>query len=215
MSKQREPFWHWPGWRRLALVLCLSLLVGAWFELIYGGADWLTSRHDFRVRVHLGAELDMPFVPAAVLGYLSIYCLFAMPVFVLRTSRELCALAAMLVVVILCAGIGFLLVPAEAAFPPAGEMGRWAPLVRFAKTVALTNNFIPSLHVALSVALVVVFARRAGPLGKALLTLWGSVIALSTPLLHQHYLLDVVTGAVLGWAGVYCIYDRLIPPLSP
>ncbi len=133
-------------------VLSLSLLVGAWFELIYGGADWLTSRHGFRLRIHLDAELAMPFVPAAVLGYLSIYGLFAMPAFVLRTSRDLRALSAMLAVVILCAGIGFLLVPAEAAFPPASEMGTWAPLVRFAKVVALTNNYIPSLHVALSVA---------------------------------------------------------------
>jgi membrane-associated phospholipid phosphatase len=87
-------------------------------------------------------------------------------------------------------------------------MGAWEGSVRFFKWLALAHNLVPSLHVALSVVCVAVYARRAGLPGKMLLWLWAGVIAASTLLLHQHYLLDVLTGAALGWAGVRAVYDR-------
>jgi membrane-associated phospholipid phosphatase len=80
--------------------------------------------------------------------------------------------------------------------------------VRFVKWVARPHNLLPSLHVALSVVCVHVYARHAGTAGKALLWLWAGAVAASTLLLHQHYLLDVLSGAALGWAGVRGVYDR-------
>ncbi len=173
----RPPFWHWPGRGTLLHYLRLGAALGAWFTVIYVGADWLTSRHGWRVRVHLDLERQTPFVPAALLGYVSEYVLFALPPFVLRTRRELDALAAALAAVMLAAGVVFLLVPAAPAFPPPGDMGAWGPAVRFVKWVALPHNLLPSLHVALSVVCVSVSARRAAPAGKALLWLWAAVIA--------------------------------------
>ncbi len=208
MTAPPRGFWHWPGWGRLAYTLFLGLAVGLWFALIYGGADWITAQHSYRVRVHLDAELQMPFVPAAVVGYLSANLLFWSPAFILRNRRELHALAVTLAVVILVAGCCFLLVPAEVAFPPPGAMGAWTGLVQLAKAVALENNLVPSLHVALSVVCVAVYARQATPLGRGLLWLWAAGIAVSTLLLHQHYLLDVATGFILGLLGVRLVYDR-------
>jgi membrane-associated phospholipid phosphatase len=202
------PFWHRPDRGLLLHYLRLAAAVGAWFTLVYVGADWLTARHGWRVRVHLELEQQTPFVPAALLGYASEYVLFALPPFVLRTRRELDALAAALAAVMLCAGVVFLLVPAAPAFPPPAEMGAWEGPVRFVKWVARPHNLLPSLHVALGVVCVSAYARRAGPAGKALLWLWAAVIAGSTLLLHQHYLLDVLTGAALGWAGARGVYDR-------
>jgi membrane-associated phospholipid phosphatase len=206
--KRPEPFWHWPGRDLLLHYLRLGAVVGAWFTLVYVGADWLTARHGWRVRVHLDLERHTPFVPAALLGYVSEYVLFALPPFVLGTRRDLDALAAALAAVILVAGVVFLLVPAAPAFPPPSERGVWEGPVRFFKWLALPHNLVPSLHVALSVACVTVYARRAGLPGKMLLWLWAGVIAASTLLLHQHYLLDVLTGAALGWAGARAVYDR-------
>jgi membrane-associated phospholipid phosphatase len=201
-------FWHWPGWARLGYTALLGLAVGLWFELIYGGANWITDQHTFRVRVQFDAELHTPFVPAAVVGYLSANMLFWMPAVILRTRQELRALAVTFSVVILAAGICFLLVPVELAFPPPNEMGIWTGPVRLAKAIARTNNLLPSLHVALSVVCVVVYARQASLVGKMLLWLWAGGIGVSTLLLHQHYLLDVVTGLILGLLGVRLVYDR-------
>jgi membrane-associated phospholipid phosphatase len=202
------PFWHRPCRSLFLHYLLRGATVGAWFALVYAGADWLTARHGWRVRVHLDLERYTPFVPVALLGYVSEYLLFAMPPFVLRTRRELDALAAAMAAVVLCAGAVFLFVPAAPAFPPTAAMGAWEGPVRFIKWLALPHNLLPSLHVALCVVCVSVYARSAAPSGKALLWLWAGVIAASTLLLHQHYLLDVLTGAALGWAGVRGVYDR-------
>jgi membrane-associated phospholipid phosphatase len=211
MNPTRAPFWHRPGWRHFGYALRLIAVVGLWFGLVYGGADWVTARRSYRVRLHFDAELGVPFVPAAVLLYLSIYLLFFLAPFVLRTRGELRALAVTQAAVILVAGLCFLLFPGELLFPPAPDLGAWSGLVGFAKRVALDHNLAPSLHVALSVVCVAVYARRAGFAGRALLWLWAAAVGASTLLLHQHYLVDVVTGFALGLAGVRGVYDRLVP----
>jgi membrane-associated phospholipid phosphatase len=196
------PFWHWPGWCHVGHALVLGGAVTLWFALIYGGADFLTVRRSLRVRFHFDAELAMPFVPASVLIYLSIYFLFWLAPFILRSGRELKSLAWTLAAVIFVAGIGFLLFPAELEFPAPGDMGMWTGLVRFAKQVALTYNLAPSLHVALAVVCVAVYCRQCGAIGKLLLWLWAGAIGVSTLLLHQHYVMDVATGFLLGLAAV-------------
>jgi membrane-associated phospholipid phosphatase len=212
MSERRATFWHWPGWGQFGYCLLLGLALGLWFEVIYAGANYITSLHDYRVRVHFDAELGVPFVPASVLGYDSIYLLFLLPAFVLRTRRELQALSRTLASVMFVAGIFFLAIPAQAAFPPPGEMGAWTELVQFTKWIALTHNYVPSLHVAMTVVCVQICARQAPPFGRAALWLWAVGIGLSTMLLHQHYLIDVVSGFALGMAGVWLVYDRFAAP---
>ena len=124
----------------------------------------------------------------------------------LYLSRGVLALAWALAAATLMAGIGFLLVPAQAAFPPQGDLGVWEKPVRLAKWVALENNLVPSLHVALTVVCVAVYAARAPVAGKVLLWLWALGVGASTLLLHQHYLLDVATGFAVGLAGYAFVY---------
>jgi membrane-associated phospholipid phosphatase len=201
-----EPFCTWPGWRHLGHAGLLGLATGAWFEIIYGGADLLAAQHSYRVRLYFDAELSMPFVPAAVLLYMSLYLLFWAAPFILRARRELTALAAALAAVTLFAGLCFIVFPAECVFPGADEAGVWTGLVGFAKGLALRYNLMPSLHVALAVVCIAVFAARAPRAGKVLLWIWALGICASTLLLHQHYLVDVLTGFALGLAGVRWVY---------
>jgi membrane-associated phospholipid phosphatase len=208
MTPTPRPFWHWPGWGQVGYALLLGGTVGLWFALVYGGTDYLTAHRSYRVRLHFDAELNLPFVPEAVLVYMSIYLLFWAAPFVLRTRRELQALAATLVAVTAVAGVCLLLFPAELSFPPAGDAGIWTGSVRFAKRLALTYNLAPSLHVALSTVCVAAYARRARPVGKVLLWLWAVAVGVSCLLLHQHYVIDVVTGFALALAGVRWGYDR-------
>jgi membrane-associated phospholipid phosphatase len=136
-----------------------------------------------------------------VLLYVSIYPLFALAPFVLRRREELRALALALAAVILGGGVGFVLLPAEAAFPPPGHAGCWQELYTLARQLARRYNMVPSLHVALGVTCVAVYAPRARWTVAALLWIWAVGIAVSTLLTHQHHLLDVATGWLLGWAG--------------
>jgi len=208
MSREGEPLWAWPGWRHLRFTALLSLAVTGWFALVFGGADYLTERRATRVRLYFDAELGIPFIPASVLGYLSIYPLFGSVPFLLRSRRQVLALAGSMVVVILVGGVGFLLLPAESVFPPPGELGIWTLPVQFAKVVARQHNMLPSLHVALSVLCATVYADRAERAGKVAFGSWAGVIALSALVLHQHYVADVIAGLALGLLGHRWCYQR-------
>ena len=210
--EQAEPFLAWPGWTHLRYALLLSFVNTLWFVLVYGGMDALTARRSFRVPVHFPAELAIPFVPAMTLFYMSIYLLFWMAPFVLRTRREFRALVITLAFAIFCGGIGFLLFPANLAFaqPREEELGIWAGMFHLADKLNLTYNLLPSLHVAFAVICVAVFSARASVAGKVLLWIWAAMVASSTVLIHQHHLLDVATGWLLALVCVKSIFGRLV-----
>jgi membrane-associated phospholipid phosphatase len=196
-----------PGWRHLGRAVNLAIIVLIAFCVVYGGADYL-SRGRTLVKVHFDAELSIPFVPAMTLAYVSMYGLFVLAPFLLRTKRELRALAGALIASILVAGVCFLLWPAEAAFPEPEDLGIWAGLYHAADRINLRYNMVPSLHVALSIATVSILARRGARWFAAMLWNWGALISLSTLLMHQHHLLDVATGAVLGIAVDHMVFRR-------
>jgi membrane-associated phospholipid phosphatase len=202
------PLLAWPGWGHLGYTALLALGVSSWFQIIFNATNYWTGLHNYRVRLHLDAERSIPFVPAAVLGYLSIYVLFAATPFILRDRRSVHALAATLMLTTVIAGIGFLLFPGELRFDSTDDPGRWENLVAFARRIALRYNLAPSLHVALAVVCAGAFAGRARWTGKLLLWGWTLAIALSTLLLHQHHLVDVVTGYGLGMAALHWGYCR-------
>jgi hypothetical protein len=207
MTPRREPFLAWPGWGLLGYTLRLAGVVALWWWLVYHGSDHLTGLRAQRVRIHLNAELAMPFVPAFILAYLSLDLVFVPAPFILRSRRELQALALTLAAVTAVAGVGFLLVPAEPAYP-VRDAGAWSGLFQLSRVMALRYNMVPSLHVALSCVGFTAYATHCGGIGKLLLGTIGAAIALSTLLTHQHHLLDVTTGLILAAAGKRFIYDR-------
>jgi hypothetical protein len=69
-------------------------------------------------------------------------------------------------------------------------------LYRFADTVNLEYNMVPSLHVAFAVSCALSYSRISWPW---LWWSWAAAIALSTLLCHQHHLLDLVAGVVFAW----------------
>lgn len=210
MSGRPPPFLAWPGARLLAYAAVLGAAQMAWFCLIYGGADWITAQRTTRFPVHLDVERFTPFVPAMIVFYMSLYLLFLAAPFVLRTARQLNALSATLASVIFVAGLCFLALPAELAYPTQREWGVWAGWYAVADRMNLQYNLLPSLHVALSVVCVDVFALHAARIGKILLWLWAAAIALSTLLTHEHHLLDALAGALLALTAVRFIYRPLV-----
>jgi len=200
MSHKSEPFLAWPGWKHLRFAALVSLAGMLLFLCVYGGCDAITAHRTFRVKVHFDSELAIPFVPDAVLAYMSIYPLFFAAPFVLRQQGEFLSLALALDLAIIVAGLCFLLFPAQLAFPPSDHLGAFPGLFRFADWLNLTYNLAPSLHVALSVGCIAAFAGRVSVAGKVLLWLWAVAIAFSTLLTHQHHVLDAVSGFALGLA---------------
>lgn len=210
-----EPFLAWPGWAHLRDAGLLSLANALWFLAVYGGADLLTARRGFRVPVHFAAELRIPFVPWMTIFYMSLYGLFILAPFILRTRREFAAAVLTMAVAIAVSGAAFLLLPAELAFAPVRDeqLGIWAGIYHVADDLNLTYNLLPSLHVAFAVICVAIFSPRASWPIKAVLWLWAFLIAASTVLTHQHHVLDVATGWLLAAVCVRTVFRRSVRAL--
>lgn len=197
--------------------MILGGLLAAQFAVVFVGTDCLTARHGWRVQLYVNAELAIPLVPAMVLPYTSVYLGVLLAPFVLRTRRELDALAAAIAWVVAIAGVAFLLIPAELGFPPVSPIAMgspatierlWLELLLIADRINLDYNLVPSLHVALFATCLGAYLPYAGPKARLLMAAWILAVAASTVLTHQHHLLDVAAGGALGAWGAWRALEK-------
>ncbi|MDO5692833.1 MAG: phosphatase PAP2 family protein [Pseudomonadota bacterium] len=194
-----------PLGRRIVVASAWGALVGVVFFAVYPTTNHWASQRASTTGVYVDWELAIPFMSQWVWVYLSMYLLFVVPPFWLG-ARALRRLAEVLIVVTLLAGLVFV------AWP--GHLGHVRelpadPLLRrvFAAIFALdaAHNTWPSLHVAYSTAIVLALWPRLAPAWRVMLGLWLCLLCLSTLLVHQHHVFDVVAGGLLAW-GVHRIF---------
>ncbi|HXW74373.1 MAG TPA: phosphatase PAP2 family protein [Steroidobacteraceae bacterium] len=192
----------WPGWPHLRHFARLAALLTVWFAVVFCGADWITARHSLRIHAYTQGELAIALIPVMVVPYMTMYLIFYLAPFVLRSRADLDRLAGALARVIAIAGVAFVAFPAELGFPPVDAPGSvWNSWLHLADRLNLDYDLVPSLHVALFTVCAGTYAARASSTARALLAVWLVVVAASTVLTHQHQLLDVVTGLALGAWG--------------
>ncbi len=213
MTHPREPFLGWPGWRIFAWQQTLTLLCTVVFLVFYGGSSRLASTYGSYHTVHAAWELQIPFVPEVVPLYLSIHLLLALAPFVFRSVPDLAPFAVTLCAITVVASICFVLFPTAAGFqrPPVDDK-----LFNLADALNMEYNQVPSLHIALSSAAAIAYRARCKKAFAAFFYFWVLGIAVSTLLIHEHHLLDIVTGCVLGIAAMRWLYPyfvRCVPPL--
>ena len=215
MKADRIGFWqrvalrrYWLGW---------GAVVAAWFVIVYGGCNWLTSRRTERVRLHLDAELQIPLVPAAVVVYLSLSPLMWLSGWALVCPRQWRVLALTMMVAIGLAGLGFLALPAELGYEPWCESvpAAWHPLFEFTDALVGTHNLFPSLHVALAWICAAAYCRSEAGWLWSLWICWAAAITGATLLVHQHHLLDVAGGMLLAAGCVTMVLRRSWPTSTP
>ena len=213
----RERFLDWPG--REAAVYAygvLTPLLTVIFFAVFGGADLMTGLHDYRVRLHMDWEVQLPLVPSMILFYTSLYPACVLLPLMIRSRCELHAAVWTLIAVTMAGGVVFLACPGQAAWaaPTDVELGPWRMLYRYADRINLRHNYCPSLHVAWAVVIAELACRRGAVLARILTRCWVGGVAVSPLLTHQHYLVDVVMGLAVGLVGTRCLFSRLVvrPP---
>jgi membrane-associated phospholipid phosphatase len=171
------------------------------FSLVYFGSAAITSRRANVPTLSFAWESRIPFVAWCILPYLSLHVLCAAAFFVCRTRDELVRLVWQLVLVTTLAGVGFVFVPLRFAFqrPAPGAPFGW--LFEILHSFDNYNQF-PSLHVAITVVLWLIYIRRAPPSMAPVIHAVFALIVLSTVLTYQHHVPDVLAGAVLGLAVI-------------
>jgi membrane-associated phospholipid phosphatase len=177
-----------------------AMWVGVAFFLVYPTCNWLTSLRGEYFSLYFPGELNVPFVPELILIYLSMYVLFAMPPFFLQAA-ELTALGKQLIAGTLLSGLIFMLLPARLGFVrQVPEGGFFGPLYSNMFAVDMPHNMVPSLHVVFSALILLALAGATTSESRKFFWYgWLFVICTSTMLVHQHHLIDVITGLALAF----------------
>src|SRR5882757_2463103 len=100
-------------WVRAA---CWLAVLGPFFFLSYGAANWLASRHANVGSMVFAWERNIPFVPWTIIPYWSIDILYGISLFVCATGRELDTHARRLVTAQVIAVTCFILFPLTFTF---------------------------------------------------------------------------------------------------
>ena len=148
-------------------------------------------------------ERGIPFVPFMILPYMSIDLFFVAAPFLCRTDEELRIFSRRVIAAILIAGLCFLLFPLRFAFPRPHVNGLLGGIFDWFRGMDSPFNLLPSLHAALLLLLVDLYARNLRGVLLFAAMLWFFLIGLSPLLTYQHHVIDIVGGFVL--AG-YCFY---------
>jgi membrane-associated phospholipid phosphatase len=187
----------WPDKSRGYAYVKFLLVFGALFFPVYFGTQYLAASTRPALALFLDWETRIPLVPWMIWPYLSLFTLFALPL-VQMTRAEMQRLTLQSTIPLLTAGICFLALPCRIGFPPTTIDGLHRPIFAALHAIDTPQNLVPSLHVAFS-ALILLGARQVtiAPLRPVYLA-WLLVMLCAVVLVHQHHLIDVVTGLAIA-----------------
>ena len=179
------------------------LLLGPFFFLSYGLANWWTSQLGQVDSLVFSWEHRIPFWAWTIVPYMSLDAFYAGSLFLCATRAELDAHAKRLLSASALSVLGFLLFPLQFSFarPAADGFNGW--LFELLAGFDKPYNQAPSLHVSLALLVGLVYWRHTHGLLRGLLAIWFGLIALSVFTTYQHHFIDGVAGAAVG---VVCLY---------
>jgi hypothetical protein len=190
-----------------------AALLGAWFFLVYGACNWITSKRDDVGTWYYDWEKYIPFIPELVVPYYSMDLLFVVGFFLCRSRREMSILSKRVFWVILASGICFLLFPLEMGVPRPTPEGGWTVLwFKLLHAQDMPYNLAPSLHISLRSIFWVTYGRHLKGWLRKITKFWFLLIGLSTLLVGQHHFMDVVTGFIMAWLVMSLIPDPETQP---
>jgi membrane-associated phospholipid phosphatase len=159
----------------------------------------------------LALDRAVPVEPAWMVVYGSLYVFMViLPIVVVRQPALFRRALQSYLSVMLLGYAGFLLYPTTAPRPGhvAGSgFAVWSLQLLYA--LDPPYNCFPSLHVAYSFVSALTCYRVHRGVGVAA-TLWAALIGISTLFTKQHYVADVLAGALAGWAA-YLVFLRPYP----
>jgi membrane-associated phospholipid phosphatase len=189
----------WPTRSRIAAGLTGASWVALIFFPVYLGCAAVTAARPGHWHPYASWELGIPFVPAMIVPYLSMFVLFLLPPLQLDET-ELRALTARLIVASLLGGAMFLVLPAQMGFPTHDDAGRWQGIYSTLYRIDGPFNTVPSFHVIYTASILLAMIEAATPRLRRVYLAWLVVVCASTVLTHRHHLLDVAAGLALAFA---------------
>ena len=181
---------------RIFTYLKLSLFQTFLFVSVYGFTNWFAGQHQYHFQLWLAPELNIPFIPGMILGYISLNLLMIVPMFTLDI-QQLNALNRAMFWFTIIAGIFFLTFPAPIGFVRIPVQGIWSSFYQTLYSLDQTANTFPSLHITFSYLFIRIIIFSLKTL-HFIFWSWFILIACSVLFTHQHHLLDIIGGILLA-----------------
>lgn len=176
------------------------VLFGIYFTITYKSVQFATLKYLSPTSVGLWFEPLIPFVPIFFIIYSAVYILPSLTVFMIQKREDLILMMKTYYLVSLIHYGIFLLYPVYYRLRPAlsGD-SLFDHFGRFYYTIDLPVNCFPSMHVSF-VFLSYFFLLKEKSRWTNFYLISAIAISISTLLVKQHYMLDVVVAMALAWA---------------
>ncbi|MCG6856927.1 MAG: phosphatase PAP2 family protein [Salaquimonas sp.] len=191
----------------IRLRLAVAAVFGIWFWIIFFGCDYAARSFEYRHSVATWLDAAIPFLPQFAIVYMGVNIMLFLPLFVIRDTARVLALAVTMAAEVAVAGVIYMVYPVEAAVTPQYS---GSAMLGMADTVNLTYNCFPSLHVALTVSTVWAMSPDLRPLPRALMWIATAMIAISTVLTKQHFVADAISGLLLAAIAMAFLFQPLV-----
>lgn len=188
-----------------------ALFLDALFIVVYGACNWITSQRRDLNALYFDWELGLPFAPAMLWVYLSLFAIFPLPAFALRAG-DLRTLGRRLCCATLVSALFFLLLPARIGFERHASVPGYQLAFDFIYLLDLPHNLVPSLHISWSGILLYSLYRVSARWLRPLLALWFALICVAVVLVHQHHVLDVAGGVLVAYAAIAVVRNGEAQP---
>ena len=193
--------------------LVWMLYIGIMFFLLYGVANYYAGLTGPHPTLNFEWEDKIPFIPEFILPYMSSDIMFICAFLFPYTRLELRVLAARVLFILLVAVSLFTLFPYQFAFEkPNTEV---MSFLFTALEADLPYNQAPSLHISFAIVLWYSIRKYLTIWWlKILVATWIWLIVLSTLFVFQHHIIDLPTGAALGFFTLYFINTEKVSILT-
>jgi membrane-associated phospholipid phosphatase len=193
------------GWKNALFSILLA--IGVYFtSQIYT----LLNHGPAVINLHTALDAAIPVVPVFVIPYVSLqpYIYATLILFLLfKTKYFQSACLSMITVWFISYGFYYFL-QSEVIRPVLTGTDTFSKMVMNVYARDNPFNDFPSLHTSLSTILAIHWVRVNKRLGIAL-SIWTALIVASTPLIKQHYIVDVIFGLALAF-GAARVYIKVI-----
>jgi len=178
--------------KRVLFVFVVGYFVGGYLLI-----NWINQFRAHYFDVSFSFEWSIPFVPIFILGYALVYGTMILLYFVLDDMQDFRRTVVACVLTTTVHYILFLLIPVRCDLRPDLSMatGFGIGLTKFYYIIDKPYNLFPSLHVAYPM-LATILSWRHHRIMRIVFAIMTLIIAASVILVKQHYVMDVVVGAI-------------------
>lgn len=189
-------------------VLWVALAYYVGFLFLWTVSHELSNMREVRYPLYFDWETGIQFREWALPLYFSLDIAVILFPFMFRSWREAFAPVGTLLIQTAIAAIFFMLVPIEPGYETTGAWGTY-----FYEPLGLENfsrwNHAPSLHVAYAFTIAFVIGKHYGHCIFLLGLIWAIAVSISTMLVHEHYLVCILSGFALFVFTIITVYPSL------